>query len=528
VNYTVQSGDSPSAIAARFGMTLADLVSANPQKLTMVISGVTTWKSLNPGEILSVPSGVGAAAAEMINALNADKDYCKSVKHPGSAVNLAVHRFKKAWNDANPGAPLPVGTGNYEATVSSALSSIVLVADPTANIPPGCDHLTTLGVGECRLRTAIMEQLTGVGDITQGLPGNTITGPGFNHQGTQATPDSAKVSLMEAAAFTGVSLDPPAVPVPPMGPPSPAQALAAIDPCAQTNSSLVVAFQQSAGLTADGKYGHATATALKKQIASAPAACSPRPAWWGGSGSGGKHRPAPPIPSVPAPPMIPAPPWHHRPAPPMPSPGGPSAAAQALAAVDPCSPTNVGAVWAFQQSIGQDPDGKYGHGTAAALARQVPGAPTACNPRPGWWAPHGQKNFPGAQAQFPAQVQMQAQVAPLPDPPPLPAPTTAPVAQAPVTQDNSAPAPAPAPAPAVTAPPDPPPAPAPGAPGAPKEPKGHRGKKDEISTTALVAAGAGLVAVVGIVVTALSSKKSSGSSDRDETTVRRSPKGATS
>jgi len=187
MRYTTQQGDSPSTIAQKFGLPLADLLAANPQKPTTVVSGVTTWQSLAVGEALTVPSGVGAAAAVAINALNADPNYCKSVGRPGSPVNVAIHNFKKAWNESNPGAPLPVGTGKYEITVAAALSTIVGRAVPNTVAPDACvphQHKT------------YSEPMYGISDDpTQGLPGNTITGPGFNNQGTQSVPVSPTQGL---------------------------------------------------------------------------------------------------------------------------------------------------------------------------------------------------------------------------------------------------------------------------------------------------------------------------------------------
>jgi hypothetical protein len=72
--------------------------------------------------------------------------------------------------------------------------------------------------------------------------------------------------------------------------------------------------------------------------------------------------------------------------------------AQALVAVNPCDPASADVVCAFQRSVGQTPDGKYGSDTAHALVAQVPSAPGACHPRPPWWAPKGQGNCGGAVA----------------------------------------------------------------------------------------------------------------------------------
>lgn len=95
--------------------------------------------------------------------------------------------------------------------------------------------------------------------------------------------------------------------------------------------------------------------------------------------------------------------------------------ATALAAVNPCEQANVGLVSAFQQSVGQTPDGKYGTDTAKALAAKVPGAPGGCQPRPAWWAPSGQRNVPGGAVVSPPPPVVAAQRQP-PPPPPIAAP----------------------------------------------------------------------------------------------------------
>ena len=73
---------------------------------------------------------------------------------------------------------------------------------------------------------------------------------------------------------------------------------------------------------------------------------------------------------------------------------GPADAVAALTANDPCDPANVGLVWAAQQAVGVQPDGKWGSGSAkAANAKGFP-SPPGCSPRPSWWAPAGQVNQP--------------------------------------------------------------------------------------------------------------------------------------
>ncbi len=62
-DYTVVYNDSPSAIAKRFGITLSDLLAANPQKPTTVTAGVRTFREIRVGETLNIPT-VGLSGAD--------------------------------------------------------------------------------------------------------------------------------------------------------------------------------------------------------------------------------------------------------------------------------------------------------------------------------------------------------------------------------------------------------------------------------------------------------------------------------
>lgn len=79
-------------------------------------------------------SALDQAAAAALAAISSDPSYCTSVGRAGSAVNTAVHNFKAAWNAANPGNQVPIGTGKFEPSVSAALSSAL----SGQTIPAGC------------------------------------------------------------------------------------------------------------------------------------------------------------------------------------------------------------------------------------------------------------------------------------------------------------------------------------------------------------------------------------------------------
>jgi hypothetical protein len=79
---------------------------------------------------------IGGAAQAVGDAIAADPNYCASVSKAGSAVNTAVHEFKVAWNTANPGSSVPVGTGNLEPEVSAALATVLGDKAPMCGAQP--------------------------------------------------------------------------------------------------------------------------------------------------------------------------------------------------------------------------------------------------------------------------------------------------------------------------------------------------------------------------------------------------------
>ena len=76
--YQVRNGDSPAIIARRYGVAMSALIAANPRKPTTVVAGVRTWRSLAPGETVSVPVAgfVGDAGTDAVHALIAAGDPC--------------------------------------------------------------------------------------------------------------------------------------------------------------------------------------------------------------------------------------------------------------------------------------------------------------------------------------------------------------------------------------------------------------------------------------------------------------------
>jgi hypothetical protein len=171
--YVVQPGDSPASIAAKdehagCPKCAKDLIDANRHKASVTYpNGFRTFRELRAGERLLLPDswfngeldrrpqayfnslprhdgvtpgvgrsqsvidviGAGQAVAE---AVAADPDYCVSVGKVGSAVNVAVHEFKVAWNTNTPNNPVPIGTGDLEPATSQALVTVLGDKAPAA------------------------------------------------------------------------------------------------------------------------------------------------------------------------------------------------------------------------------------------------------------------------------------------------------------------------------------------------------------------------------------------------------------
>lgn len=70
------------------------------------------------------PDTLTTTAQVAAHAINADPNYCAAVAQSGSAVNVAVHAFKTAWNSSqNP--KIPINTGNYEQETAEAIASVL-------------------------------------------------------------------------------------------------------------------------------------------------------------------------------------------------------------------------------------------------------------------------------------------------------------------------------------------------------------------------------------------------------------------
>jgi hypothetical protein len=278
------------------------------------------------------------------------------------------------------------------------------------------------------------------------------------------------------------SVTPVVAPAPAVLAPAAVLALGTINPCDSSNVGIVCAAQKALGVTVDGKYGTTTAGAARKLFSGAPPACDPRPVWWApvGQTNCGVSPVTASLPTIVAPAPVPA--------------SVVPAAVQALATINPCLEANVAIVFAAQKALGVAADGKYGTATASAAQKVLPGAPSACSPRPAWWAPVGMNNpiSPTAAATAAATIPaVSVPTIPVITAPSVPTPTVEP----PSTPTSSTTTSTTTTTTEAITPPE---------------------EKKKLSTGAIVAGAIGAAALVGIVAIAATGKKST-------TTIRRVP-----
>ena len=321
-DYTVQYNDSPASIAKQFGITLSDLLAANPQKPTKVVAGVQTFRELMIGETLSIPTvglsgvnGVGVGFNFFKAALlpwGAITEAAKALKHGGVAVRHGRPRSDQTWErwqQIHPGTPY----SDYQNWWNQY----------------GGQGGGTIGYAG-----------TGVGQADQMPSVSDVVGQGYVQTNQDCFAGQFCYVLTQQS---------------PAGPLTRTYTFSSNDPTSRAN-------------------GTGTNTP-----AGQPEILPAWPNWmqFGINGRTGVGQSA-------------------------------QSAVDALSQTDPCDPANVGLVWAAQQAIGLDPDGKWGDGSMkAAQAKGILHAPYGCSPRPTWWAPAGQKNFPsggGGAAPVPAPI----------------------------------------------------------------------------------------------------------------------------
>ena len=69
-----------------------------------------------------------ASALALVNAINADANYCTSVTENGSGVQLALQQFSKAWSARVHAGPML--SGHYDAYAAMAVQYVLGSAPP--------------------------------------------------------------------------------------------------------------------------------------------------------------------------------------------------------------------------------------------------------------------------------------------------------------------------------------------------------------------------------------------------------------
>lgn len=130
----MSAGDKAAASAARLDIQNDLLTAVASAQLAVNATGGAPPDAgsvvVDIGQATIEPT-IRAVAQAAATAIGADPNFCASVAQPGNPVNAAVHAFKMAWNAANPGNQVPVGTGTYDQATADVLKR-TLGAAPAA------------------------------------------------------------------------------------------------------------------------------------------------------------------------------------------------------------------------------------------------------------------------------------------------------------------------------------------------------------------------------------------------------------
>ncbi len=314
--HRVQPGESPTMVARRHGVSLDALVKANPFKPATIVAGRRTFKDITNREIINVPvarqAGVGDSASDAINALIVAGGPCVqlNVALVCSIQAMLGVTVDGKWGSTTSGAArlrvanapaacyprptwwAPVGQSSCPVIAASApaATTSTQVLAPAAVLALGsinpCDKANVLIV--CAAQKALGVTVDGkYGTATAGAARKLFPSapPACDPRPAWWAPVGQSNCVAPTTATTTYTAP---VPAPTVAPstatapvvPSAVLALAAINPCLQQNVAAVYAAQKVLGVAQDGKYGTATASAARRILPSAPAACDPRPSWW--------------------------------------------------------------------------------------------------------------------------------------------------------------------------------------------------------------------------------------------------------
>src|SRR5208337_4137768 len=147
-DYTVSRNDSPASIAKKFGVSLDQLLNANPQKATTVVRGVRTWTDLSINEGLNLPkagvrvgyvAGVGQAAGDVFaeSLPNAQNWIKTTLSIFNDVISKSTGTSCPTWVD--PGVNLRAAVGCFQIWWNTNLAA------PKADKYAGGATITTIG-----------------------------------------------------------------------------------------------------------------------------------------------------------------------------------------------------------------------------------------------------------------------------------------------------------------------------------------------------------------------------------------------
>jgi hypothetical protein len=288
-DYTVTRGDSPASIAKKFGVSMDQLLNANPQKSTTVVRGVRTWTDLSINEGLNLPkagvrvgyvAGVGQAGTADVQwvqrALNKLGEYAQAdtdIPPPwprvdedgvtGDPTKISIDVYRKVRG---------LGTGPLTASESWKLRD-ALAADLHA-AAFGEQYSSYGGAWYPDWLKAAMKRALRIFLKNQGSTDAQADVIVAKVESEQKWPWlKAPAGTVNGAGVGDYAVD--AV-----------RAASAVDPCARENVRHVCAAQAAMGFRPDGKWGTDTYIAALGFDPQARPGCSPRPAWWPPPGYG--------------------------------------------------------------------------------------------------------------------------------------------------------------------------------------------------------------------------------------------------
>ena len=395
MRYQTKPGDSPTRIARAYGIPMSALINANAHKPTHMVANQRTWRELRHNETINVPVGVGVgdAVTDAVNAphfarwpvpsierrsglRNPERPRCHDRRKVGQRHRDSSESSRSKRAGRVQPSSIVVGSCRAEQLSRKSSGTYGFSAAGSGLEPRQGRKRSSRGASR-RLELLFERQTLGhgrehrhpqlQGGVELGEPSNPVPINTGNYEPIVQIALALALNTSQSNVPPGCGAVPTATtPTPAATQPPPIQATTApssspyVDPCRAENVAKVCDLQRSLRVTADGKYGPATASAARSVDPSAPGACSPRPTWWKPAGQSNCPG-ASPVPTTAFTPQTTVP---------APTPGTVTVPAPvaALATINPCDQSSLEVVYAAQRALGVSPDGKYGNDTASAAA----------------------------------------------------------------------------------------------------------------------------------------------------------------